>query len=299
MKTQSNYICCFGEMLWDLLPTGKMPGGAPMNVALHLKNICVDVAFISRVGTDALGDEIKNFVSQKNCSIKWIQSDSKYPTGIVNANVSNRNDVSYEIVHPAAWDFITVTPEILEVAKNAHAFVYGTLSCRSEQTRETLLNLLEDTKALKIYDVNLRPPHYSKELILLLLQKAEIVKLNKDELLIVSAWLGPEELSIQSKLENLKTKFELQKVIVTLGGEGALLLDDSGFHSSKVYKVEVKDTIGSGDAFLAGAIKNILLQKPAQETLEYACALGALVAQHHGANPPILESEIFDLINKS
>ncbi len=297
MEKSGDYVCCFGEMLWDLLPSGKLPGGAPMNVALHLRNLGMDVAMVSRVGVDALGHEIVDFVKQKNCVTDWIQSDNQYPTGIVEVNVSNRTAVTYNIVHPVAWDFIAVTPEALAVSKNAYAFVYGTLACRDSHSRETLLTLLDNSTALKIYDVNLRPPHYTKELIEVLLQKADIVKMNEEELEIVFNWMAASDLPIDQKAERVKTKFGLQAVIITMGGNGALFIDDSGLHRSKVFKVDVVDTIGSGDSFLAGMIKNLHLKNSPEHSLNYACALGAMVAAHHGANPPIKESEVLSLMN--
>ncbi len=298
MKKSSDYVCCFGEMLWDLLPTGKLPGGAPMNVALHLKNLGVDVAMISRVGNDLLGDEIIDFVKQKNCATDWIQRDNQQTTGIVEVNITNRTSVTYNIVAPVAWDFIEVTPSAMEIAAKAYAFVYGTLACRNNHSYETLLILLEHTTALKIYDVNLRPPHYTKESIETLLRKADIVKMNEDELAIISGWFDSMALPIDQKANLIKTKFGLQAVIITRGGDGALLLNETGLHQSNVYKVEVKDTIGSGDSFLAAMIKNFYLKKPAAYSLNNACALGAIVAQHHGANPPIKESEILEFMKK-
>ncbi len=296
MKKSSDYVCCFGEILWDLLPSGKLPGGAPMNVALHLKNLGVDVAMISKVGNDPLGDEIIDFINQKNGATDWIQRDNNHSTGIVEVNITNRTSVTYNIVHPVAWDFISATPQAMEASKNAYAFVYGTLACRDPHSQKTLLTLLDNTTALKIYDVNLRPPHYTKELIETLLQKADIVKMNEDELTIISDWFDSSELTIEQKTKQIKKKFGLQAVIVTMGGDGALLLNETGLHQSKVYNVEVKDTIGSGDSFLAAMIKNFYLKKSPDYSLNYACALGALVAQHHGANPTIKEDEILALM---
>lgn len=297
MNKEKQYVCCFGEILWDVLPTGKMPGGAPMNVGLNLKNLGVDVALISKVGVDDLGEEIKSFVIEKNCSTQWIQSEATHPTGSVLVNLTNRNEVQYEIVHPVAWDFIEATPQAIDVAKDAFAFVFGSLACRSAHTKKALLTLLSQTKAIKIFDVNLRAPHFSRDLIQEFLPKADIVKMNKEELEMISSWLGSGD-SIEQKVTHLKKKFGAQMVIVTMGGDGALLLNDEGTYTSKVFKVEVKDTIGSGDAFLAGIIKNLLLKTPPDQMLTYACALGSLVAQHHGANPPIKESEIFEIMQK-
>jgi fructokinase len=280
-----------------MLPSGKMPGGAPMNVAIHLRNLGMEVACITKVGNDNLGDELKGFLKSKGCADTWVQVDQDHPTGTVNVNISERTNVQYEIVHPVAWDFISATPEALEVAKSAYAFVFGTLACRDQPSRDTLFKLLENSKAIKVFDVNLRAPYYSKELIESLICKADIVKMNEDELNIIHDWFELPSSALEQKVKSIKSKFGLKKVIVTRGGDGALLVDESGLYTSNVYKVEVKDTIGSGDSFLAGMIKNIYLKNSPERSLNYACALGALVAQHHGANPPIRESEILRLMN--
>jgi fructokinase len=289
------YVCCFGEILWDVLPTGKLPGGAPMNVGFHLRNLGADVALISRVGDDDLGKDIKLYTTEKGCSIQWIQTDKKFSTGTVLVNTSDRNEMKYEILHPVAWDFIEANSETIEITKIAAAFVFGSLACRTSKTKETLFSLLKQTDALKICDVNLRTPHFNKELIFELLQRADIVKTNNEELGIINSWFGGEG-SLETRSEFIRKKFNLKKIITTLGPEGALLVDESGAHRSRAYPVEVKDTIGSGDAFLAGIIKNLLQNKPNDYMINYASALGALVATQHGANPKISEQEILDLI---
>lgn len=290
-------MVCFGEVLWDLLPSGKMPGGAPMNVATHLQNLGIPSAMISRVGNDTLGEEIKAFLTSKHCITDYIQTDNEHSTGIVKVSLSSKKEATYEIVHPVAWDFIEVSPEIIDLVKNAKALVFGTLACRDAHSRATLFELLEHAST-KVYDVNLRPPHYSQELIESLLQKANIVKMNEDELQIISNWYGFDNDTDKQKLTALAHKFTLDTLIVTQGGDGAMLWDDNRFYKSNGYQVVVADTIGSGDSFLAGFLKNILEGKSANYALEYACALGALVASHHGANPAIEEEQILTMMNQ-
>ncbi len=290
-----NYICCFGEVLWDLLPSGKLPGGAPMNVATHLQNLGIPSAVISRVGNDELGQEIKAFLANKNCTTDFLQTDNQHPTGKVNVFLSEKHEATYEIVHPVAWDFISVSDETIDLVKNANALIFGTLACRDAHTRETLLSLIE-VASLKIFDVNFRPPHYSQQLIEMLLQKADIVKMNDDELAIIANWYALSERTNQEILAHLKEKFNLKTLIVTKGSDGAMLIDNQGFFESKGFKVEVMDTIGSGDSFLAGFLKNYLSGNSPEYSLTYACALGALVASHKGANPMINEMDILKMI---
>lgn len=295
MSLTQNYICCFGEVLWDLLPSGKLPGGAPMNVATHLQNLGTPSVVISRVGNDELGDEIKAFLKEKNCTLDFLQTDEIHPTGKVNVFLSEKHEATYEIVHPVAWDFISISPETIDLVKKSKGLIFGTLACRDTHTKNTLLALLE-VAPLKIYDVNLRPPHYTQALVETFLHQADIVKMNEDELAIITAWYGFTEGSDEQKLSQLKDKFNLQTLIVTQGGDGAMVLAAQGFFKSKGFKVTVMDTIGSGDSFLAGFLTNYLAEKPIDYALTYACALGALVASHKGANPPIKEADILEMI---
>jgi fructokinase len=290
------YICSFGEVLWDLLPTGALPGGAPMNLATHLQNLGVPSVMVSRVGKDELGEKIKAFMESKNVSTQFIQHDTAHGTGIVKVTLSSKNEATYEIVHPIAWDFIAPSPEIQEKAKNAYAVAYGTLACRDEVSRATLFGLLADAP-LKIYDVNFRAPFYSQTLVESLLQPADIVKMNDDELHIIASWYGISGKTDRQKMSFLKKKFHLQALIVTQGGDGAMLLNQKAFYKTHGYKVTVADTVGSGDAFLAGFLKNLMAGKPPKYALTYACALGAVVATHRGANPPITEADVFKMMN--
>jgi fructokinase len=294
------YICCFGEVLWDMLPSGKLPGGAPMNVATHLQNLGIPAKMISRVGKDELGAEIKAFLESKNCTTEWIQEDETLNTGWVKVQLSEKNEATYTIVHPVAWDFIQTNDTVQQLVNQASALVFGTLASRDDTSYQTLLSILknlpQETQVLKVFDINLRPPHYSQSLIEEFLQYADIVKLNEDELKIVAKWYdiaGDEE----KQLREISQKFNIKTLIVTKGGDGAILLrlENDGkkhFYQQAGYKVVVADTIGSGDSFLAGFLKNILNGKSSEYALNFACAIGAVVASHSGANPAITEADI-------
>lgn len=298
------YICCFGEVLWDMLPSGKLPGGAPMNVATHLQNLGIPAKMISRVGKDELGAEIKAFLESKNCTTEWIQEDETLNTGWVKVQLSEKNEATYTIVHPVAWDFIQTNDTVQQLVNQASALVFGTLASRDDTSYQTLLSILknlpQETHVLKVFDINLRPPHYSQSLIEEFLQYADIVKLNEDELKIVAKWYdiaGDEE----KQLREISQKFDIKTLIVTKGGDGAILLrlENDGkkhFYQQAGYKVVVADTIGSGDSFLAGFLKNILNGKSSEYALNFACAIGAVVASHSGANPAITEADIEEVM---
>ncbi|WP_162052242.1 carbohydrate kinase family protein [Pontibacter pamirensis] len=278
-------IICFGEVLWDILPSGKMPGGAPMNVAIHLSYHNFSPLIISRVGSDDLGKELVRFLEEKNLSTQWVQIGQTHLTGVVKANISDKNEVSYKIVEPVAWDYIQYDGQVAELVAQSDVFIYGSLAARNQTTQETLLRYLKLAR-FKVMDVNLRPPYYNPERLKTLLNFADAVKLNHQELEEIAGWFGWSG-NGQEQMQAMKTCFNLQLLIVTRGDKGAAVLTDAGYEEHNGYKVEVEDTIGSGDAFLATFLKNYLHQEPIQKALAEACLVGAYVATQKGATPHI------------
>lgn len=283
-------ITCFGEILWDVLPTSKQPGGAPMNVAADLRNFGLNAQLISRVGSDDLGRELLDFLAEKQIPLDLIQVGQTHLTGVAKANISDSNAVTYKIVQPVAWDYIQLEAGLLDVVRQSDLFVYGSLAARSPQTRETLLSLLAVAQR-KVFDVNLRAPHYDRATVEELLHRADIAKLNEHELVELSEWYG-EENDLHHAMGQLRDRYKLDKLCVTLGADGAVLLDEMGLHSQVGFPVEVADTIGSGDAFLAAFLYKTLRGDSPQRILEFACATGAYVATQQGATPDFTEQLI-------
>ncbi|MET4105675.1 carbohydrate kinase [Hymenobacter sp. UYP22] len=290
-------VACFGEMLWDVLPTGKQPGGAPLNVAVHLHNFGLEAHIISRVGHDDLGAELLTFVESKRISTHYVQQGETHLTGVVKANVSNSMEVTYQIVKPVAWDYIQYDAALSELVQQADAFVYGSLAARHAPSRETLYRLLQQA-SLKVFDVNLRPPHYSRDVVSYLLNQADVVKLNHHELEEIMGWFGASA-DEATALRWLAERFQLQAVCVTKGADGAVLWVDQQLYSSPGLVVQVQDTIGSGDAFLAALLRGWLAGHPPPDYLAFACAAGSLVASCQGATPAISEAQVLALATTS
>lgn len=284
-------IICFGEALWDLLPAGKIAGGAPMNVAFHANIFGLQASLISRVGADELGRELLDILTKKGIPTNLIQLDHTLPTGIVNVALDVNGSPSYEIVQPAAWDYIHQTDEAKKEVSAASALVFGSLACRTNCSRETLLELLE-IAPLRVFDLNLRPPFFSKELLEELLLKANLVKMNDYELDTIANWHGIDGKEAE-KMDFIKKHYRLDALLVTLGANGAMLQNDQGLFSQTGFKVNVQDTIGSGDAFLGAFLSKALAGASAEESLKTACIAGAFVATKKGATPDYLPTEIF------
>ncbi len=291
-------VICYGEVLWDIFPDKKIAGGAPMNVACHLHNLGLQTLMVSSVGKDRSGKELLEFLHTKGVSTDFIGIDEAHPTGSVAVQLDNNGSPVYEIIGPVAWDFISCEPEDLNLFQDARAIVYGSLAGRSEVSRKTLIELLS-VDVLKIFDLNLRRPFYTQHRIEDLLQYADIVKLNEEELSELLSWYSLSgHLNIRQQLEAIKSKYALQGILYTKGKEGALFLDDQYCYSQASYPVQVVDTVGSGDAFLSAFIKNFLQSEPPAVCLKKACAMGALVATRNGGTPAINEQDLNNFINQ-
>ncbi len=290
-------IFCFGELLWDVLPSGKIPGGAPMNVAYHLNKLGLNAYPLTAVGKDTLGQELLDFLKSKHIDRRYIQQNNQ-PTGQVTVSLNEKNEASYTIHSPAAWDFIQLkSDEIKTIGMDKPILIFGSLACRNAINRDTLNKLLP-VATLKICDINLRAPFYSKELIEYLLSQTDWLKINHEELALITSWdrndLDSEDKQI-SWLLHLHANLDL--IMVTRGDKGAAYYDRGTHYNHPGFKVEVKDTIGSGDSFLAMFLSKALRGESPEQCLAYACAMGAPIASHSGATPTLdIDKEISKLI---
>jgi fructokinase len=290
-----NKIVCFGEVLWDVFPKHKKIGGAPLNVAFRLKSFKNEVAMISAVGNDALGKSILKFVEEKGIQLTSIGVLNDFSTGAVAVTLNEKGAASYEILHPRAWDKIQFTTIASEVVKQSDAFVFGSLVTRDSISRNTLYQLLEFAK-YKVFDVNLRPPFYENEILIELMQKADFIKLNDDELYEICAFMGSKFNNLEQNIHFISKETNTQHICVTKGEHGAVLLYDSKLYYNSGYKIKVADTVGSGDSFLGSLISKLINGEKPQKAVDFACAVGALVAQSDGANPIISDKEIYNFM---
>lgn len=311
----SKKVVCFGEMLWDCFPEHEIAGGAPMNVALNLQQLGLEVKMISRLGNDEKGIALRNFVSSYGLPTTLIQTDTIHPTGKVVVDNRDRENIKYTIVSPVAWDYIDLGEENKKAVNDAAAFIFGSLSVRNNKSWDTLHQLLH-TKTLKIFDINLRAPFYDFEKIEIVLGFTDILKINEEELMIVADHFGisvEDEISAfpiysspkskdgkstvispvyQKLCEFLTQHFPIQMVCITLGAQGALLYQKGVFFQHAGYQVQVEDTVGSGDAFLSGFVKTYLEGSNPEEILDFACKLGAFVATKKGGTPKYRVEEV-------
>ena len=278
-------VLCIGEILWDTMPRGLFLGGAPFNVARHLKTLGEEVAFASRVGDDQLGREAIRRVRFHGIATDYIQIDPTLKTGFVEVELAVDGVPGYVIHHPVAWDAIEWYDDLLQLSANAKAVVFGTLAQRSAASRETIKKVVNGSdESFKVVDLNLRPPFDDPQVIRLSLELADGVKMNDEELLHLKRIFALEGGDDQV-VEELAQRFGLEMICVTRGAEGAMLWLRGEWATVPGIRVEVADTVGSGDAFLAALLKGYLQNLPADEMLIRANQLGAFVATQPGGTP--------------
>lgn len=284
---------CFGEILYDVFPESERIGGAPLNVASRLSGLGIQTEMISKVGDDEKGKKLISYLKSKNIKTEIIAKDTDYATGVVNVTLSAGGSATYEIAHPVAWDKIEISDAMKTEVKKADAFIFGSLVCRDEVSRNTLFQLLPEAK-YRVFDINLRPPFYEKEILVKLMNQADFIKFNDDELFEIAEMIGSPYNSLEQNLQYLSEETNTPTICVTKGRHGAVLLKGGKRFYNSGFKVKVKDTVGAGDSFLASLIAGLLKEEDPQSTLDFACAMGALVAGEEGANPEIK----IDKINK-
>lgn len=290
-------IVCFGEVLWDVFPTHKKIGGAPLNVALRLSSFGNNVIMISSVGNDSDGKNLIDFIEGNGISGEEIQINNQYKTSYVKVELDNKGSASYDIEFPCAWDYIDLEESSKEIVKISDAFVFGSLVTRNEVSKNTLFQLLNYAK-FKVFDVNLRAPHYSMQLLNDLMNVANFIKFNDEELFEICEYYNFKSDVLEDNITFISKKTNTQDICVTLGGDGAVFYTNNTFFKSSGYKVTVKDTVGAGDSFLATLVNEILKNNNPQSSIEYACIVGALVASKDGANPKITASNIESIMNQ-
>lgn len=293
MEKNNVKAVCFGEVLWDVFPSHKKIGGAPLNVALRINSFGAATTMISRIGKDQDGEDIMSFLKNESLSSDSIQVGEDYKTGVVNVMINEKGNASYDIMYPSSWDKIDLSEEIVQKVSESDVFVFGSLICRDEVSRSTLYALLDKAK-YKVLDANLRAPYYTTEVLVELMSKADFIKLNDEELWEISRKLGSPYNSFEQNIKFIAEKTYTKQVCVTKGAFGAVLYYNEKFYYNSGYFIKVVDTVGAGDSFLASLLVRLLKGKSPQKSLNYACAVGALVAGEEGANPKISEKTIRD-----
>lgn len=280
-------IIGLGEALWDVLPEGKKLGGAPANFAFHASQFNNHGIAVSALGNDALGDEALAEFKAKNLDVIMPRLD--YPTGTVPTTLDANGVPTYEIKEGVAWDNIPLTAEMEEAARKADAVCFGSLAQRSATSRATITRFLELTPAscLKIFDINLRQNFYSKEVIVNSLHHCDVLKINDEELVIISRMFEYPGLSTEEKCRRILNKYHLRMLVLTCGVNGSYVFtpDEMSFYATP--RVQVADTVGAGDSFTGTFCAAILAGMSVTDAHKLAVEVSAYVCTQNGAMPEL------------
>lgn len=286
-------IFSYGEILWDIFPDYKKPGGSPANLAYHLHVLKNRSYLISRVGEDDYGKELLGFVSEKGISTEYIQKDPDRPTGTVSVQFDG-DEPFYTIHEPAAWDYIEFNQKLEKKISDADALCFASLSQRNPASASSL-NLLLDSvpgKCLTVFDLNLRPPFIDRKRIVNSIERSKVIKFNMDELNQVSGWFKTDQLP-----EYLLRKDPEKVILLTLGSEGSAMYTRDGYFEQKAFPItDDGDFVGVGDAFLACITHLLLKKEKPEQVLHKANQYAAAVASSRGGMPDIPEEVLEQII---
>ena len=296
--TEPHLILGIGELLWDILPEGPRLGGAPANFSVMAGRLANHAAILSRIGRDDLGREAVHRLDPLPADTSFLQIDPMHETGRVTVSF-NDGQPSYTIHQPAAWDSMELSDDWIKLAERADAICFGSLAQRSVESRQTIQTLAAQTssRCIRIFDVNLRAPFYSSEIIQESLELATVFKMNDAEVPLVLSLLGmPPEIdagieSLRKSAQHLLMEFPtLRLVAITCGGAGSLLVTRDEWHQHPGFPVKVLDTIGAGDAFTAAMAHYLLRGAQLPILNEAGNRWGSWVASQSGAMPPLPEA---------
>jgi len=273
-----------GEILWDVIGGEEHLGGALLNLSVHAARLGHEVSLVSAVGADQRGDRALNAMSALGLSIDWIQRSDEWPTGIVTVTVAD-GQPEFEIHRPAAYDSMTLDRAVLGcVAEWDPDWVcFGTLLSMFPRGRNVVFETMDALpRARRFYDVNLRPKSFTSELVLELLERATVVKLNQDEVRSIDVMFQGSTRTLEEFCRNRAERFGWEAVCVTRGELGCAILARDQYVEVPGYHVRVADTVGAGDAFSAAFLHGLNAGWPAGEIGDFANRLGALVASRPG-----------------
>jgi fructokinase len=279
-------IVGLGEVLWDMLPAGRQLGGAPCNFAFHCQQLGHPSAIVSRVGADEPGRDLRAALQGLGLSDAYLQQDEVYPTGRVQVALDVHGVPDYTIVPQVAYDYLAWDDSLETLFGEVRAVCFGTLAQRHPEARATIRRALAAAhNALIVYDVNLRQDFYDKETIVASLAASRWVKLNEDELQVLTDLLGLAGATPSARLQVLRQRYGLELAALTRGERGCLLSSERDEIELPGVAVRVVDTIGAGDAFTAGLVASVLEGRSRAEAAGFANRLAACVAAAAGGTP--------------
>lgn len=288
-----------GEVLWDILPSGRVLGGAPANFA-YMTNVLGDEGIVaSRVGNDEFGHEACGVMQRLGLNTAYLQQDTEHETGTAAVSIDAAGQPDFTIKESVAWDFLQWTSEWEELSSRADVVCFGSLAQRSPGSAAAIESFLRNApaKALRICDVNLRQSFYNKEVLRKSFQHAHIVKMNEQELLQISSLLNLSVGTEETLAKRLLKEYSLLLVCITLGDRGSILVSEAQTVEHGGFRVKIADAIGAGDAFTACLAHYYLRRHSFEDLSEFANRFASWVATQRGATPSISAGQLQDILS--
>ena len=279
--SENNYpVLFFGESSWAASPAGSRAGGYPVNVAGHIKVLGINPAIITRVGLDDQGKKLIGYMEGRNLSTDFFQVDYEALTGSGNSGYSNPA-ISDSGDYLQAWDNISWDPSFENLVAEARLFVHGSLPARSAVSRKTLYKFME-TGVQRVFDIHLRAPFYTRKLIEDCLTGTFILKLNTDELELITGWFARFS-SLQERMQVLQDRFRIPYIILSRGSQGCLINASGSVYEHPGFGDAEEAHSAAEEAFVAGLLYQFLQNETPENIIRYACAMRSLVASSGGA----------------
>ena len=289
MEKENSYVVGLGEVLFDVFPTGSKLGGAPANFAYHAGQHGLQSVAVSAVGNDILGDEALRLLSVKE--LAYHMPVVNFPTGTVQVTLDKQGVPDYDIKRNVAWDNIPFTDDLKEIAQHTSAVCWGSLAQRSDVSRNTIYQFLDNTPAdcLRVFDINLRQNFYNKEIISESLHRCNVLKVNDEELVVLGRLFGYPGLDMENKCWLILGKYNLDMLVLTCGVNGSYVFAPDFKSFQDTPQVKVADTVGAGDSFTGTFCASILKGKSITEAHRRAVQVSAYVCTQSGAMPELPE----------
>lgn len=294
----SHKIVAFGEVVWDILPEGKILGGTPLNMVFRCNSFGEKGYLLSRLGYDNSGDEALDRLEELGISDKNVQIDDEFPTGTVNVSFNDKAEAMYEVAVDVAFDHIEFSAKALKLVRNADCLFYGLLPLRFGISRNTIKELIKESPdSIHFFDLKLFEHFFDKKVVENLLTSSDIVRIKEKEITFLTKELEIQESNLEEFAKQLSEKYKIKLILITRGSKGVFAHHKSkGDFIDKGYDVEVEDNIGSGMAFCAAFLNYYLNGKPIQQALEFGNAAGALNTTKRGATTFFNSKKVLDFM---
>ena len=294
-------IVAFGEVVWDILPNGRILGGTPVNMVFRCNSFGDSGFLLSRLGYDNFGNDALDKLEELGISIKNVQIDDEFPTGTVQVTFDENNESRYKVEPDVAFDHIEFSAEALKLARNADCLFYGLLPQRIGVSKNTLRELInESPDSIHFFDLKLFEHFFDKKVVVSLLSGSNIVRIKEKEISFLMEELEIESDSVEDFCEQLSNKFNLDLILITRGIKGVFAFHNKeGVFVDSGYHIEVVDNVGSGIAFCSAFLHIYLENKNIQQALNFGNAAGALNTTKRGATAYFNKTEVFDFMENT